>query len=193
MRRSAKFLIGTAIATLGFVSLANSASAMLIDIGITGSGTISVTSVPAADLATATVVSEPSWTVSTSTPVVTNFALSNPITLSVGSTIVVSFDIGAGVYSDTLKITTDAVSGHTVSVTAVGLLTGPSAATSPTELDITFNQAGGTGHTITGSATYTASTVPEPATWAMMMLGFIGLGYAAFRRNAKAGAASVAI
>jgi PEP-CTERM motif len=32
------------------------------------------------------------------------------------------------------------------------------------------------------------SSVPEPSTWAMMMLGFVGLGYAAFRRNAKAGA-----
>jgi hypothetical protein len=27
--------------------------------------------------------------------------------------------------------------------------------------------------------------VPEPATWAMMALGFAGLGYAAFRRNTK--------
>jgi hypothetical protein len=27
--------------------------------------------------------------------------------------------------------------------------------------------------------------VPEPSTWAMMMLGFAGLGYAAFRRNSK--------
>ena len=29
------------------------------------------------------------------------------------------------------------------------------------------------------------SSVPEPSTWAMMMLGFVGLGYAAFRRSAK--------
>jgi hypothetical protein len=28
-------------------------------------------------------------------------------------------------------------------------------------------------------------TIPEPSTWAMMVIGFIGLGYAAFRRNAK--------
>jgi hypothetical protein len=27
--------------------------------------------------------------------------------------------------------------------------------------------------------------VPEPSTWGMMMLGFTGLGYAAFRRSAK--------
>jgi hypothetical protein len=30
-----------------------------------------------------------------------------------------------------------------------------------------------------------ASTVPEPPTWGMLMLGFSGLGYAAFRRSAK--------
>jgi hypothetical protein len=37
------------------------------------------------------------------------------------------------------------------------------------------------------------STVPEPSTWAMMALGFIGLGYVAFRRNAKGRAPAVAI
>jgi hypothetical protein len=31
-------------------------------------------------------------------------------------------------------------------------------------------------------------TVPEPATWAMMGLGFAGLGFAAYRRRAKLGA-----
>ena len=28
-------------------------------------------------------------------------------------------------------------------------------------------------------------TIPEPATWAMMLLGFVGLGYAAVRRGKK--------
>jgi hypothetical protein len=31
----------------------------------------------------------------------------------------------------------------------------------------------------------TASPIPEPSTWAMMGLGFAGLGYAAFRRGGK--------
>jgi PEP-CTERM motif len=38
-----------------------------------------------------------------------------------------------------------------------------------------------------------ASTVPEPSTWAMMAIGFAGLGYAAFRRNSKARAVVEAI
>jgi hypothetical protein len=31
-----------------------------------------------------------------------------------------------------------------------------------------------------------ALPAPEPSTWVMMILGFVGLGYAAFRRSAKA-------
>ncbi|MBV8795424.1 MAG: PEP-CTERM sorting domain-containing protein [Hyphomicrobiales bacterium] len=37
------------------------------------------------------------------------------------------------------------------------------------------------------------SAVPEPSTWAMMALGFAGLGYAAFRRNSKKGQVALAI
>ena len=33
--------------------------------------------------------------------------------------------------------------------------------------------------------TVSTGTSSEPSTWAMMLLGFAGLGYAAFRRNAK--------
>ena len=32
---------------------------------------------------------------------------------------------------------------------------------------------------------------PEPSTWAMMMVGFAGLGYAAFRRNSKGRAVAI--
>jgi hypothetical protein len=63
-----------------------------------------------------------------------------------------------------------------------------------------FSPAGNELVTITGLAPFTTATfsstrnafefaigtpVPEPATWAMMALGFAGLGYAAFRRNTK--------
>ncbi len=36
-----------------------------------------------------------------------------------------------------------------------------------------------------------APGVPEPSTWAMMALGFAGLGYAAFRRNTKSWALAI--
>jgi PEP-CTERM motif len=61
--------------------------------------------------------------------------------------------------------------------------------------------------TITGLAPFTTATfsdsgknafefslgtaIPEPSTWAMMALGFAGLGYAAFRRNSKARALAI--
>jgi hypothetical protein len=36
-----------------------------------------------------------------------------------------------------------------------------------------------------GSATGTVSAVPEPSTWAMMLLGFAGVGFMAYRRKSK--------
>ena len=36
----------------------------------------------------------------------------------------------------------------------------------------------------------TAGTVPEPSTWALMLLGFAGLGYAGFRQNRTRSAAA---
>jgi PEP-CTERM motif len=43
----------------------------------------------------------------------------------------------------------------------------------------------------TGTVTVTPVTggVPEPSTWAMLLLGFAGLGYAGFRRTSKLGLA----
>jgi PEP-CTERM motif len=35
---------------------------------------------------------------------------------------------------------------------------------------------------IVGLTSFTVTSVPEPSTWAMMVLGFAGLGYAGYRR-----------
>lgn len=43
----------------------------------------------------------------------------------------------------------------------------------------------GNGNSITGEITVT-SAVPEPATWAMMLLGFSGVGFLAYRRRSGA-------
>jgi hypothetical protein len=37
---------------------------------------------------------------------------------------------------------------------------------------------------VSGGATFTA-TIPEPSTWAMMLLGFAGLGFVGYRRTRK--------
>jgi hypothetical protein len=36
-----------------------------------------------------------------------------------------------------------------------------------------------------GPGYFTATFVPEPSTWAMMLLGFVGLGFAAYRPRRK--------
>jgi len=38
----------------------------------------------------------------------------------------------------------------------------------------------------------TVAPVPEPSTWAMMILGFVGVGVMAYRRKSKAAAPAVA-
>jgi hypothetical protein len=38
---------------------------------------------------------------------------------------------------------------------------------------------------LTGSVGALASAVPEPSTWAMMVLGFAGVGFMAYRRKSK--------
>ena len=42
------------------------------------------------------------------------------------------------------------------------------------------------GSCMTDTPTYGFSfTVPEPSTWAMMLIGFVGLGYAGWRQSSK--------
>ena len=41
--------------------------------------------------------------------------------------------------------------------------------------------------------TVSTSVIPEPSTWAMMLLGFADLGYAAFRRNSGSQGSAVAV
>jgi PEP-CTERM motif len=36
-----------------------------------------------------------------------------------------------------------------------------------------------------GTATFSVAAVPEPSTWAMMILGFAGVGFMAYRRKSK--------
>jgi hypothetical protein len=44
------------------------------------------------------------------------------------------------------------------------------------------------GFTVSFQSDFEA-TVPEPSTWAMLLLGFAGLGFAGWRRASKRGAA----
>jgi hypothetical protein len=43
---------------------------------------------------------------------------------------------------------------------------------------------------VTYSGTVTVGSVPETSTWAMMVIGFAGLGYAGYRASRRAAAAT---
>jgi hypothetical protein len=48
---------------------------------------------------------------------------------------------------------------------------------------------GGAGDPFVSLSSFTVNVVPEPSTWAMMLLGFGGLGYLAYRKRAALAAA----
>jgi PEP-CTERM motif len=93
---------------------------------------------------------------------------------------------GLGTFTEILttikQIDRDATNAITVTLT--GTLNGPGFVGTPVDLIIDATQSGGPGNRISVSGS-NSSVVPEPATWVMMGLGFIGLGYAAVRRNSK--------
>jgi hypothetical protein len=99
-----------------------------------------------------------------------------------------SIDGGA---TNSLSITVD---GYTLTggdLMTMGKATADGSQVSPTSNElITISGLGEfsniTFHSNLNSFEFSLPTsVPEPSTWAMMALGFAGLGYAAFRRNSK--------
>ena len=188
------YAVFTAAALLGasaFASTANATVKTLTDFSFAATSAITV--VPPGVLLTAHTVATKSW-VAIDVPISLGglafgdpVVVSSPITLSVGSTIKLSWD--SGTYSDTLKI--DAINTNpateTLSIDAVGVLVGPGVPTKNTStLDLAYTQTGGAHHPISGSGTYTdTTTIPEPATWAMFTIGFASLGLLGLRGRRK--------
>jgi hypothetical protein len=182
------------LALMASVASANAATTIL-NFSEQGRG-MTVVSTPADDLATATSISTKTWMFPDTftllppfTGTVTSFTLSNPVDLSVSGganlgTNVLTIVVGGVTYTDDLTETENTFG----EVVETGLLKGGAlpAAGLDSSLNISYTQSGGKGKGISGSATFIAyAPVPEPATWAMLLLGFTGLGYAAFRRSAK--------
>jgi hypothetical protein len=71
-------------------------------------------------------------------------------------------------------------SGAAYSATAIDTLT---PAVNPFSLTIGVAITRDTAGTSTGD--FNMSAVPEPSTWAMMVLGFVGVGFMAYRRRSK--------
>ena len=182
-----RFLLAAAVLA---ATAAPSAAATIIntDFSANASG---LTSNPGDDLAIASSIDVSNW-VASSVPIPLGglapgdaVTLTNPILTALGSTITISWDGGA--FSDTTKSTGVSFVGDTLDIVAKGVLTGPGVPTNNFgTLDLAFTQAGGTGEAISGSGTFVdTTTVPEPSTWAMLILGF-GLlgGMATWRRSA---------
>jgi hypothetical protein len=124
--------------------------------------------------------------------------LSGPIDFGSGSGVVINpligIDItwtGDGGDLFTEKLTTvvdiDRAAMNAITVTVTGTLSDLHGLflDTPAELILGVTEAGGPGHAISASMTNAASNAPEPSTWVMMALGFIGLGYAAVRRGSR--------
>lgn len=94
-------------------------------------------------------------------------------------------------FTETLTTVTEINRGtaNAITVTLTGTLTDSLGMfiNTPAQLILSANQVGGSGAAISAAITNTASatSTPEPATWLMMALGFVGLGYAAVRRGSK--------
>jgi hypothetical protein len=84
-----------------------------------------------------------------------------------------------------LTTTSVAFDGTTLDIIGTGPLIGPGVPIhNDGILDLAFTQAGGAGEAISGSGSFTAS-VPEPSTWAMMLLGLAGLCFVGARKRPR--------
>jgi PEP-CTERM motif len=81
---------------------------------------------------------------------------------------------GSGLTATATQLSFNFAAGDTFEITGVG---GDFELTNHAELDVGKDGTGGRSDTILASA------VPEPSTWAMMILGFCGLGFMAYRRK----------
>ena len=112
-------------------------------------------------------------------------AVNGSVDVTLATPIVKEWDGALGHFSETLTTLTEVVRGlNQIGFTLTGSVTGGAFVGSPASMVVNFTQAGGPGNVVSASLTNTG-TVPEPATWVMMGLGFAALGYAAVRRSSK--------
>jgi hypothetical protein len=75
----------------------------------------------------------------------------------------------------------------TITASSISGLTGQAVSFT---IDTTFIRSGTSGSTF-WFGTENSPVVPEPSTWAMMLLGFAGLGFAGYRQRHKLGGAAI--
>jgi hypothetical protein len=167
-----------------------SAAAVITETDFTTNAT-GVLANPNDDLAIATSVGVSRWTANEVIDSLGGLAagdllsITNPLPTAIGGQITISWD--GGVFTDTTTTHSVSFVGDELDLAGSGTLFGPGIPAGTTGvLDLSFTQAGGTGRLISGSGSFTAtvgSAIPEPSTWAMMLLGAVGLAYAARSRK----------
>jgi hypothetical protein len=70
-------------------------------------------------------------------------------------------------------------------VSPFGVLTFNEMDVSTVEFDFIRDDGGLTSSYLVSDVIYTLTAVPEPSTWAMLLLGFAGIGFIAYRRKSK--------
>jgi hypothetical protein len=114
-----------------------------------------------------------------------------------GTPVTKSWTVGGDIFSEKLTDVTSIIrSMDSITVTLTGTVSDMLGLFDKTPASMMLNatQTGGPGAAISVSLTDFATTAgtrstppstPEPSTWVMMALGFVGLGYAAIRRRSK--------
>ncbi|HEX3525108.1 MAG TPA: PEP-CTERM sorting domain-containing protein [Stellaceae bacterium] len=186
-----RFLLAAAILA---ASAAPGAAAIVTVTDFTAVGA-GITANPTSDLATAASVGVTTWMVNEVVDSIGGLGngdiltMTNPIATTIAAPILISWD--GGVFADSLITTSVNFIGDELDIVAHGILTGPGVpAGTAGVLDLAFTQAGGAGDLISGSGSFTATTgsvgmgtVPEPPTWAMLLVGFALMGGFVWRKS----------
>jgi hypothetical protein len=114
-------------------------------------------------------------------------ALSGLVNVDLTTDIIKEWDGTFGHFKETLNKLVEVDRGlDSIAFVLSGFVTGGAFTDSPVTMQFSLTQAGGPGNVVSASLTNAGATAaPEPATWVMMGLGFVGLGYAAVRRGSK--------
>src|SRR5579871_3786809 len=197
-----KLLFALGLSVVGTLGTAFAAQAAVIDFGATEFGNVTFLGTSLSQ-STSLTLSNPVLLVSTVGPDdTTGLAPGTSVTLSVSTigygggpfSLTKTWTIGGDTYTETLTsvASINRATVGSIAVTLKGTVSDTlgTFVDTPATMILSATQAKGA---VSFSFTDAATTVPEPSTWAMLLIGFMGLGYAAFRRNAKSHVEPIAL